>query len=200
MPEKTLTLEGVRIRYIEEGSGRPVVLLHGYSFNADNWFSSGVAQALAESYKIYAVDMPYGAKSRSSKFRANAEEYAKFLRKILDALSLEDPPLVGPSMSGEVLMWYVALGYKTRLAVLVGPVGLDDKELQNALSRFNGRLVAIWGEKDEISPPSIYAPLLKRILPSAQVVVMPGAGHPAYLDKPGEFVDILKNLLAEIGY
>lgn len=200
MPERVITREGVRIRYVEEGLGKPLVLLHGYSFNADNWIASGIVQSLTRDYKVYAIDMPYGAKSKSSKFKSNAEGYAKFLRGLLDALSLDDPPIVGPSMSGEVLMWYVALGYKTKLAVLVGPVGLDDKELQTALSKYGGRLVAIWGERDEISPPSIYAPLLKRILPSAHVVVMPGAGHPAYLDKPGEFVEILRGLLAEIDY
>jgi pimeloyl-ACP methyl ester carboxylesterase len=200
MEEGTLSLEGLRIRYIKDGGGKPVVLLHGYSFNADNWFSSGVAQSLAESYAVYAVDMPYGAKSKSSKFRSDARGYAKFLRKVLDALSLGEPPIVGPSMSGEVLMWYVALGYRTALAVLVGPVGLDDRELQAELARSGARIAAIWGEKDEISPPSVYAPLLKKILPSAQVAVLPGAGHPAYLDRPREFLELLRGFLAEAGY
>ncbi len=200
MEEGTLSLEGLRIRYIRSGDGKPVVLLHGYSFNADNWYSSGIAQSLAENYTVYAIDMPYGAKSKSSKFRSDAKGYARFLRKILDAFSLGEPPIVGPSMSGEVLMWYVALGYGTALAVLVGPVGLDDKELQSGLAKSDVRIAAIWGEKDEISPPSIYAPLLKRILPSARVAVLPGAGHPAYLDKPREFLELLRGFLAEAGY
>lgn len=198
--EEILTVGGVRIRYIKEGGGRPIVLLHGYSFNADSWFSSGVAQDLARDYAVYAIDMPYGAKSKSAKFRSDARGYADFLRKLLDALSLRGPPIVGPSMSGEVLLWYVASGYDTALALLVGPVGLDDKDLQVALSKSKARVAAIWGEKDEISPPTIYAPLLKKILPQAEVVVIPGAGHPAYLDRPKEFLEVVRGLLSDIGY
>ncbi|CCC81308.1 alpha/beta fold hydrolase [Thermoproteus tenax] len=200
MEEGNRAVEGVRIRYLRDGSGPPIVLLHGYSFNADDWFTSGIAPELAKEYAVYAFDMPYGAKSKSSRFRASPREYAGFLKRLLEAFSLDRPPIVGPSMSGEVLLWYAALGYPTVLPVVVGPVGLDDAELQSALSKYRGPLVSIWGEGDKISPPSIYAPLLRRLVPSANIVVMPNAGHPAYLDRPQEFLDVLRTYLREFNY
>ncbi|MBP1450100.1 MAG: alpha/beta fold hydrolase, partial [Thermoproteus sp.] len=131
MEEGTITVEGTRIRYIAEGSGKALVLLHGYSFNSDDWFNSGIAQALARSYAVYAIDMPYGAKSKSDRMRADARGYARFLGKLLDALALGEPAMVGPSMSGQVLLRYLTLGHLAA-AVVVGPVGLGEFEAAEA--------------------------------------------------------------------
>lgn len=201
MEEKAIAVEGIRIRYlVEGGAGKPLVLLHGYSFNSDDWFKAGVAQELARKYAVYAIDMPYGAKSKSGRTRLSAKGYAEFLRKILDSLSLGEPVVVGPSMSGEVLLWYLALGFPAAAGVVVGPVGLSNEELARLAPGARAPLLAIWGEEDKISPPREAAPALKRLFPRAEVAIIPGAGHPAYLDKPSEFLEILLSFLGKIGY
>jgi pimeloyl-ACP methyl ester carboxylesterase len=48
---------GVRIRYVEQGSGPPVVLLHGLSGNLDaSWVETGVLPNVATDYRIIALD------------------------------------------------------------------------------------------------------------------------------------------------
>jgi pimeloyl-ACP methyl ester carboxylesterase len=48
---------GVRIRYVEQGSGPPVVLLHAFSGNLDtNWVETGVLPTLATDYRVIALD------------------------------------------------------------------------------------------------------------------------------------------------
>lgn len=39
---------GVRIRYIAEGNGETVILIHGFAGNAETWKLSGVFQSLAK--------------------------------------------------------------------------------------------------------------------------------------------------------
>jgi len=52
-------------------------------------------------------------------------------------------------------------------------------------------ILAVWGERDEVSPPS-KASLLRDL---AKVVILRDAGHAAYLDKPGEFVEAVLDFL-----
>jgi pimeloyl-ACP methyl ester carboxylesterase len=47
---------GHSISYRSEGSGSPLVLLCGWSWWADTWWDAGYADALADSYKILAID------------------------------------------------------------------------------------------------------------------------------------------------
>ena len=81
MSEQYIAVEGRRVRVVHGGAGRPLVLLHGWSFNADDWVNSGIFAKLAASYEVYAVDMPYGVKTKSERFQAPRPEYAKFLRR-----------------------------------------------------------------------------------------------------------------------
>ena len=47
----------VRIHYILEGNGEPVVLIHGFAFDlAANWVDSGLMKLLAGRHQVTAVD------------------------------------------------------------------------------------------------------------------------------------------------
>jgi pimeloyl-ACP methyl ester carboxylesterase len=63
-----IEVEGARVHYLIEGpeGGRPIVLLHGASFQAEIWKEIGMMEALAEAgYLVYAVDLPGFGKSSS---------------------------------------------------------------------------------------------------------------------------------------
>jgi pimeloyl-ACP methyl ester carboxylesterase len=42
MNEQYITVAGSKVRLIAGGSGKPLVLLHGWSFNAETWVECGV--------------------------------------------------------------------------------------------------------------------------------------------------------------
>ena len=57
---------GVRIRYVDQGSGPPVVLLHGFSGNLDgSWVETGVLPNLATDYRVIALDYRDTARATS---------------------------------------------------------------------------------------------------------------------------------------
>jgi 2-hydroxy-6-oxonona-2,4-dienedioate hydrolase len=56
---RTVQTKDWKLRYYEAGQGTPVILLHGSGPGATGWSNfSGNIEALAESFHVYAVDMP----------------------------------------------------------------------------------------------------------------------------------------------
>jgi len=53
-----IEVDGVRLHYLEKGSGSPVVLLHGNQAMADDFAISGAIDLLAEKYRVIAFDRP----------------------------------------------------------------------------------------------------------------------------------------------
>src|SRR5438046_199275 len=55
---------GVQIHYIEQGSGEPVLLIHGYTRSIEtNWLQTGVFQNLAKDHHVIAFDLRGHGKS-----------------------------------------------------------------------------------------------------------------------------------------
>jgi abhydrolase domain-containing protein 14 len=191
--EHSLSIQGLKIRYLQKGTGIPVVLLHGFSFNAETWVETGLFDELSKDYNVYSFDMPYGTKSMSDKFSAqNRDEYADFLNNMLKMLDINTPILIGASISGEVTLRYLIRRYGARAAVVIGPVGINS--LGEKLGRISIPLLAIWGEKDTISPPA-GSKIIETYVKNSEISIIKDAGHPCYLDEPSKFIKIAKEFL-----
>jgi pimeloyl-ACP methyl ester carboxylesterase len=191
--EHSISIRGLRIRYLEKGKGAPIVLLHGFSFCAETWVEIGLFDELAKGYHVYSFDMPYGIKSRSDKFDAKSrDEYAKFLNDILKTLNINEPILLGASISGEVTLRYLSSGHNAKAGIVIGPVNV--KSLVPDLNRITVPLLVIWGERDDISSPD-NSKFLKDNIKNSEVHILKEAGHACYLDKPEEFKVIVKDFL-----
>jgi abhydrolase domain-containing protein 14 len=191
--EQFVTVKGSKIRYLQQGSGQAFALLHGMSFSAETWVEMGLFDELARDYGVYSFDMPYGARSRSDKFDApDRDEYAEFLKELIKSLGVDKPVLLGASISGEVTLRYLSKGYATKAAIVAGPVGI--KGLIPRLGMITVPLLAIWGEKDNISPPE-NAEILKRHVKNAEAHIIKNAGHACYLDRPEEFKTLVRDFL-----
>ena len=74
---------GVRIRYVDQGSGQPVVLVHGFSGNIETgWINPGVFSNLAKDHRVIALDLR--GRGKSDKPR-NAKAYGARSRLTLSA-------------------------------------------------------------------------------------------------------------------
>jgi len=63
-PEKTwadhtwMSPDGTKFHYVEQGKGTPMILIHGLTSSAvSNWFNPGIAQKLAKTNRVIALDM-----------------------------------------------------------------------------------------------------------------------------------------------
>ena len=74
-----------------------------------------------------------------------------FLKELLKSLGMDEPVLLGASISGEVTLRYLSKGYAAKAAIVAGPVGI--RSLVPRLGMITIPLLAMWGEKDNISAP-----------------------------------------------
>jgi pimeloyl-ACP methyl ester carboxylesterase len=96
------TKDGVKIHYVTLGKGTPVVLIHGYTGNADgNWFRNGVAQALAKNHQVVALDCRNHGKS--DKPQPGGPGKADDVIELIDHLKIQKAHFHGYSMGGMIV-------------------------------------------------------------------------------------------------
>lgn len=121
---KFLAADGVEIAWRETGSGRPLVLIHGYFSEADtNWIKFGHAKLLADAgYRVIMPDL------RAHGLSGKPHDPALYPKDILaddqfaliDYLSLTDFDLGGYSLGGRTVARMLARGCKPRRAIISG--------------------------------------------------------------------------------
>jgi pimeloyl-ACP methyl ester carboxylesterase len=93
--------DGVKIHYYVIGKGTPVILIHGYTGTAwGNWFSNGIAQALAKNHMVVALDCRNHGKS--DKPVANGPGKAQDVVELMDHLKIKKAHIHGYSMGGGI--------------------------------------------------------------------------------------------------
>jgi len=107
-----MDVDGVDLHYVDEGSGRPVVLLHASYNGLDSW--GGIASRLKSKYRVIRFDFPNSGLSSletkpapAGKFdmiERNHEIFVKFVEK----LGLDRFRLVGTSSGGSVAFRFAA--------------------------------------------------------------------------------------------
>jgi pimeloyl-ACP methyl ester carboxylesterase len=94
------TSDGVKIHYLTAGAtGSWVVLIHGYSDNADRmWFRTGIAPALAKNHRIVALDNRNHGKS--DKPQPGGSGKAQDVVELMDHLHIDRAHIHGYSIGG----------------------------------------------------------------------------------------------------
>ena len=104
-----LARTGLRVRVLSHGRGPAVVLLHGVSESAAIW--APLFTKLGH-FRLLAVDLPgHGLSDPVAFRRGQVREHARALiEDILDALGLDEVPVIGHSLGGMFALWHVAAG------------------------------------------------------------------------------------------
>jgi abhydrolase domain-containing protein 14 len=212
LPESSTLVDGLSIRYWtsenREARKPAIVLFHGNAFSLDNWKKIGTLEVLSKlGNPVFAVDLPIGKGSKSQKIdESSSKEYSRmvpWVEKIFRAIGIDESTkvvIVGPSLGGGVALSY-ALAHPQKISALVliapalGALGDFEKE---KISDINMPVLLLWGESDNVFPLGEYGKPLKEQLSRSKLLILRGAGHAAYLDKPEEFNEIVSDFLSEV--
>jgi pimeloyl-ACP methyl ester carboxylesterase len=116
-------VDGVRLHYIERGSGPTLVLLHGNGVLANDFENSGLFDKAAEHYHVIAFDRPgfgYSARPRSRVWTPQAQ--ARLLHHALQEIGVDSAIVLGHSW-GTLVALSMALevpGFVRGLVLLSG--------------------------------------------------------------------------------
>lgn len=102
--DKFFDSNGVQIRYVDQGAGEPIVLLHGQGNNIDAaWVRTGVLANLATDHRVIAMDLRgHGKSGKPHDPEAYGEEMGRDVLRLLDHLQIRRAHILGYSMGGAV--------------------------------------------------------------------------------------------------
>lgn len=122
---KFINLNGHPTHYIEKGEGDPVILLHGYAADSYSWNNN--IDALAKSFKVYALDLWGFGYSTRDPLGYGYSLYTNQLLNFMDALNIEKASLVGQSMGGgTAINFCVQHRERVNKLILVSPGGMPN--------------------------------------------------------------------------
>ncbi len=97
--DKFFDSNGVSIRYVEQGQGQPVVLVHGNGGRLETWTTTGVMQNLARDYRTIAFDARgHGKSGKPHDPKQYGREMELDIVRLLDHLGIGRAHIVGYSM------------------------------------------------------------------------------------------------------
>jgi pimeloyl-ACP methyl ester carboxylesterase len=137
LPDQFFDSAGVRIRYVEQGSGAPIVLMHGYTGTLDRHFiANGVFANLAKDHRVIALDLRgHGKSGKPHDPKAYGEEMARDVVRLLDHLKIRRAHVAGYSL-GAFIAGRVAALHPDRLISVVYIASLPLSDTDTYLEKF----------------------------------------------------------------
>ena len=116
-----VTINNQIINYEVNGTGKPVLLLHGWGCNVDIF--KPLLPYFEEHFQTYRIDFPGFGKSPEPSKAWNNDDYVVLTRQFIDALKIENPIVLGHSFGGRVAIKLATLMPIHKL-ILTGSAGI----------------------------------------------------------------------------
>uniref|UniRef100_A0A8D2NFW1 Abhydrolase domain containing 14B n=1 Tax=Zonotrichia albicollis TaxID=44394 RepID=A0A8D2NFW1_ZONAL len=210
--ESTVTVQGQSLFYrrAEPAQAVPrltVLLLHGIRFSSETWLQLGTLATLAENgyravpYQAGATCISHDSGLGRSKDAVAPAPVgqpapAAFLKAVSEALDLGPAVVISPSLSGMYsLPCLLEHSQLFKAYVPVAPI-CTEKFTAQQYAQIKTPTLIVYGDQDaELGQTSLNN--LKH-LPEHQVLLLQGAGHACYLDKPNEWHRGLLDFLQQL--
>ncbi|MFD2035064.1 alpha/beta fold hydrolase [Belliella marina] len=123
------------IRYTKQGTGKPIIFLHGFCETKEMWKT--FSDQLANNFTIYCLDLPGFGESGLASKQISLEEVAVIIHDWMEEQKIQQPTIIGHSLGG-----YVALAMAELLGSELAGIGLfhstafaDDEEKKHTRNK-----------------------------------------------------------------
>ena len=130
---KFIDVNQIQVHYRDEGSGFPIVLIHGTASSLHTW--DAWTNELKKTNRVIRLDLPaFGITGPTQDADYSIEAYTSFLHSFLEKLKLEKFHIAGNSLGGNIA-WNYAAEYpaKVEKLILVAASGLPTNKPQPAI-------------------------------------------------------------------
>jgi pimeloyl-ACP methyl ester carboxylesterase len=145
----------LRVRYVREGTGPVIVMLHGSGSSLDAF--DAVARRLRDRCEVVRIDLPgFGLTGPRPDRDYRIGTYTRFMDQLLGQLGIGSAVLVGNSLGGNIA-WQYALDFPDRVRglVLVNATGYPEKSAPDAIRLARnpvvGQLLRRWGPRGAVA-------------------------------------------------
>ena len=108
LEQKSVVVNGMNIQYLEGGKGDPLILIHGFGANKDNW--TRIGKFLTLHFHVIAPDLQgFGESDQNPEGKYTIKDQALFLKQFLNKIGIKSFHLGGNSMGGNIAGQYAAL-------------------------------------------------------------------------------------------
>lgn len=179
MSAESIEVCGTKIVYDVTGSGKPLILMHGWGCNSST--VSGIAAVAAQTHTVYNLDLPGHGQSPEPKEVWGVEEYTAAIEELVTRLGLENPVIIGHSFGGRIGILYASRNKVDKL-ILVDAAGVKPrrslkyyykvytfKAIKNILNIFLGKekakpIIENFRAKRGSADYAAASPMMKQIL------------------------------------
>ncbi len=111
-------IKDIDINYVQYGTGKDVVLLHGWGQNIQMMDPLG---KLLKNCRITILDLPGFGSSMEPSFAYNISDYASLLHEFCKELKIDNPILIGHSFGGRIAIYYASIYPVSKLVLFGSP-------------------------------------------------------------------------------
>ncbi len=148
--------DGVQIHYNVEGSGEPIILIHGFAVNADlNWRRTGIIKLLSPNFKVIAIDLRgHGLSEKPHDPKLYGVNMVKDIANLMDTLKISRAHIAGYSLGGFIAIKFATLYPEKVKTLCVLGSGWEKPDEENFFHRALQKSIKLLENKSGIEPLS----------------------------------------------
>lgn len=116
---------GAKIRYVDEGRGAPVILVHGFTGDIEGgWIATGVLPELVKDYRVIAFDLRgHGKSDKPHDPHAYGREMVLDIVRLMDELKIRRAHIVGYALGANIVARLLVMQPDRFITATVGGAG-----------------------------------------------------------------------------
>lgn len=146
------TIAGLKIEYSQKGSGKDILLLHGWGGSLESL--SNLQDELSEKYNVVNISLPGFGNSEAPKSAWSLKNYSLFIEELILKLKLKKTVIAGHSFGGKIALQF-ALDFPELIdsLIIMSPSGIKPK---NSIKKLVlGSVAKVFGALTSILPRNL---------------------------------------------